>query len=280
MSMPRKVSVSFAKASPSHLENIVCGDEATEKFIKALLSMTSIDSIKLFTNTCQETFLLALKAAFEYTKFPVNLKKTFTIWLSQFIRRFEQKEQIQAYIVQVLTVLLQTNTNLLNYLFTLTYTGIDIISSHTILAIANAFSIRNDFLEVYEKGAAILLATVILHISSVNVLSRQAAHKLLCLLLTNEQTIFTETAPRTWFMAITSHSPSGFMTQASHFVAFASQAVKPELAREFFSLFASDLTRMEQPQNPILSSIFAFIPVILKDYNPQEVFTTALKLTT
>ena len=76
--MSRKVSVSFAKASPSHLENIVCGDEATEKFIKALISMTSIDSIKLFTNTCQETFLLALKAAFEYTKFPVNLKKTFT----------------------------------------------------------------------------------------------------------------------------------------------------------------------------------------------------------
>ena len=275
-----RVLTVIAKVSPNHLENVIQSDEASEKFINALLSMASIDSIKFFTNTYPETYLLALKATFEYTKFPVNLQKTLTIWLSQFIRRYEQKEQIQAYIVQVLTVLLQHNTNLLYYLFTLTYTNIDIISSHAILAIANVFSIRDDFFEEYEKGAAILLATVILHISSVNVLSRQAAHKLLCLLLTKEKTIFTETAPRTLVMAITSHSPSGFMTQASHFVSFASQSVKPELAREFFSIFANDLSKMEQPQNPILSSIFAFVPVIIKDCNPQEVVTTALKLTT
>jgi hypothetical protein len=31
------------------------------------------------------------------------------------------------------------------------------------------------------------------------------------------------------------------MTQASHFVAFASQAVKPDLAREFFTIFADGL---------------------------------------
>jgi len=81
-------------------------------------------------------------------------------------------------------------------------------------------------------------------------------------------------------MAITSHSPSGFMTQSSHFVSFASQSVKPALAREFFSIFANDLAKMEQPQNPILSSIFSFIPVILTDCNAEEVVTTGLKLTT
>ena len=275
-----KVITIFAKSNPQHLENILNNDEQSTKFISTLFTFAKIESCKFFTNTYPETFIVCIKTVFEYAKFPESIQKSFTVWLSQFIRRYESKEQIQVYIVQMLTVILEHNTNLLYYFLTLSYTKADIIASHAILAIANVFTLRDDFLEQYPNGSAILLVTVVLHISSVNVLSRQAAHKLLCLLLTKEHTIFTKTAPRTLVMAMTSHTPSGFITQASHFINFASQSVTPEVARSFFTVFADDLGKLEQPQNPILNSIFSFVNVILDNCVPAEVVTTALKLTT
>lgn len=274
-----KVFIVFAAADPNHLSNVINKQELVEKFIKDMIAMASLDCVKQFTNTFPETFLTALKTSFEFINFPINLFDEFSRWLMVFTRIFSQKEQIQTYIVQALTTLLHQNFNILYPFLQTSYGKFDLLTSHIILAIANVFSMRNDFLDKYENGDALLLVTVILHISSVSVLSRQAAHKLLCLLLTKERSIFTKSAPRTLVMATTSHSPSGFITQAAHFVNFASKAVTPQIAREFFKIFADDFDKIEQSQNPLLSSIYEFIPVILEGCEATEVLSAALHLT-
>lgn len=274
-----KVFIVFAANDPNHLANVFKTKPIAEKFLTELISIASVDSVKQFTNTFPETYLAALKSAFEYISFPIELFNNFSGWLYHFTRVFSQKETIQSYIVQALTTLLQQNNHLLYPFLQTSYNKFDLLTSHIILAIANVFSMRQDFLDNYPDGDALLLVTVILHISSVSVLSRQAAHKLLCLLLTKERSIFNNPAPRTLVMATTSHSPSGFITQAAHFIAFAAKSVTPEIARKFFKVFADDFAQIEQSQNPLLASIYQFVPVILDGCVATEVVSSALHLT-
>jgi len=277
-----KILTIFAENSPSHFSSVVPALPASiSKFIESMKQMAPLSLASLFSTTYPETYLNALRVSFGCLSLDSPEPYiSFLDWLKGFIKLYENKEQIQSLVAQMLTILLKNTPSLLRHYFKCSFLKFDLYASHFILSISNVFKIREDFVDAYENGLSIVLSTVILHITSDNVLSRQAAHKLLCLLLTQKINIFTIEAPRPLVMAISSRSPSGYVTQAQHFIDFASNGVTSSLAMAMFAIFAEEFSFIEHPQNPLLRSLHSFIPAMMKESDMTLVTPLMLFLTT
>lgn len=256
-------------------------NESFNAFINGIQSMLDIADAGQFPVTYPETFLSSMATVFTYAKFPEEaIFKTFSEWLIIFGVFFKENQQISILMAQLMTIILAQNPILIRQIFRGTFCECGPVSAPFILAIANNFKQNEDFLNAYENAAAIVIATIVLHINSDILVCRQAALKLMCLTFSRPEGIYTAEIPVQLTMSVTSESAAGFYYQAHHFYEFACKSVSSKLAFSVFEIFSRDFNLVMSEHSKLISSLIYFIPVVVSEHTLSEVVPVLLHLTT
>jgi hypothetical protein len=275
-----KVLSLYVKDSPDHFSRIV---ETTSfgQFLDVFQNMIEYEHIGRFPATFLETFLTGLTTIFEYAdEVQGEVFGAFVRWLVTFRKTFKDNDTVQVLLVRMLTMLLSHNPRLLRPFFRCTFTEDGQFASKFLLAMANVYVRREiDFEDEFPDGNGVLLCAILLHLRNDHPISRQAAHKLMCLMVSRQRNVFTSEVPTALMMSLTSHSPAGYITQAAHFVGFVSKSITAELAGQVFATFAADLKWVRLPQQPLLSFLVALVPLMVKGRKVEESANFLLSLT-
>ncbi|KAK8890883.1 hypothetical protein M9Y10_028082 [Tritrichomonas musculus] len=275
------IIILYVSQSPTHFSRILePKKEAYQQFLEGLNQMLMFESKDKFPPSYLETYLKTLETVFTYSKFTdPEIIDNFMAWLEIVSSQGMQNEQNQKLIVQVLEIALSQNPVFITNYFKNSITSFGIYASQVILAISNVYSKEAaNFDEKYPNGNAVVLATVLLHLKNTNALPRQAALKLMCILITKSK-IFEKKVPTYLMMCLTSHSTAGYVTQSSHFVDYASQNVSSKLAMKVFQIFTSNFKKMLDFQEQLLLVLASFLKLFVIECPIKEAIPLLLKLT-
>ena len=289
METTMKIIILYASSSSSNFSQFFCSSPDTyEKLINSLRDMIRFESEAEFPPNYMETYIQSLEVIFSSTNFTnSSIIDSLLAWLEIFSHKTTHNEQLQSMIVKVLEIILEKNPTFLESYFKNSVSEVEIFSSQLILAISNVYA------RLYEKGEqfdikfkdgnAYALATVLLHLRNDNAMPRQAAHKLMCILLTKSNKsavpIFPNEVPIYLMMALTSHSAAGYVTQSSHFVNYSSKNTTPSIAAKIFNIFAANFNLMKPFQKHLILMLSSFMELFVKEYSAENAVQTLLKLT-
>lgn len=276
-----KVMALYVLHSPAHFSRIVSKSQNTfTQFLCALQGFIKFKEAAMFSPTLIETFLYTWTIVFEYAKLDnYNVFTKFMKWLGRLDTFCAAKETCQVLLVKVLTILLEKNPVLLHLYFKNSCLKDGNFVSKFLLAMANVFKRREaDFAQAFEKGTVYLLAAALLNLRNDHALARQAADKLMSILISSGVSIFAGEVQTELMMSLTSYSPAGYVTQAQHFVSFIGKSLKPDAAVELFQIIASDLQLVEIPQAPILNALDIILPSVVENCSSDASTRILLKL--
>lgn len=275
------IIILYVTQSPQHFSRILePKKEAYQQFLDGLNQMIMFENKDKFPSSYLETYLKTLETVFTYSKFTdPEIIDNFMAWMEIVSSQGMQNEQIQKLIVHVLEIALLQNPVFISNYFKNSITSFGLYSSQVVLSMANVYTKEVDgFDEKYPNGNSIILATVLLHLRNPNALPRQAAHKLMCILITKSN-IFKKKVPTYLMMCLTSHSTAGYVTQSSHFIDFASQNVSSKLAATVFQIFTSNFKKMLDFQQQLLLILASFLKLFVVECPIQDALPLLLQLT-
>lgn len=276
-----EIIILYVTQAPTHFSHVLePKKEAYGQFLDALANMINFDSVGKFPSTYLETYLKTLETVFTYSTFTdPDIIDNFMSWLEFFSKQTMQNEQIQKLIVHVLEIALMQNPIFISNYFKNSITIFGLFASQVILAMTNVLALtENNFDDKYQNGTVIVFATVLLHLKNNDPLPRQAAHKLMCVLITHSQ-LFSQPVPTYLMMCLTSHSTSGYVTQSSHFIEYSSRNITSKQAMTIFVIFTSNFKKMLQFQQELLLMLTSFLSLFAVECPIQEAVPLLLKLT-
>lgn len=256
----------------------VIEDTDASNYITFILTSASID--QKAQASFVDVVLSNMHRVFSYTKLTeISQFIPVSDYLVKACELYPNDDRVQYLICEVLSDFLRVNSILLKHVFSLIFSNDSNMTSNSILAIGNAYQVHEDFGEFYEDGHARMFATTILHMSNEIIKPRQAAFKLMCLMLTRNNDIFEAQAPLDLMMPLTSPSPTGYQIQAKQFSEFASTSIKPESALIAFRMIADEMGSMKQKHKPLLDSLLEVSPVLAKAKPLKDVALTLIRIT-
>lgn len=270
------VFIRFLKIDITKLDKIFNTQMLVDTLFSFIINHMKFEYIDNIDQQFPKTLMQMSKVIFSYFRIDITLFEKLTASFLEFTQAHATNEGAITSLVAALTELLKNNPSLLHSYVAQTYTSFDLYNSNFILAIANCFILRKDFLKEYENAAALILFVTIMHVSSSQSNSRQAAHKLICLILSSD--IFAYEAPRSLFMSTSSQSTSGFMTQADQFMFFVSETISPAVSFGCFSIFSQDISRIPYRQNVLLATFRYLIPGMMKECDVSQFVRAMLNL--
>ncbi|OHS96820.1 hypothetical protein TRFO_09703 [Tritrichomonas foetus] len=276
-----KIIISYVSQSPNHFSHVLePKPEAYGEFLDSFRDAIHFEFSEKFTSTFLETYLKTLEVIFHYSSFSnPAIFDDFCAWMEILSAQAKTNEQIQQMVVKVMEICLSQNPSFLENYFKNAVTPFGLFASQLLLAITNVYVKNPDtFEEKFENGNAVVLATVLLHLRNDDPLPRQAAAKLMCILIAKSH-IFTSEPPTYLMMSLTSHSPSGYVTQASHFINFASKNITSKLAASVFQIFASNFKKMLDFQQQLLLMLATFLKLFVVECPVDKAVTILLRLT-
>jgi hypothetical protein len=187
-----------------------------------------------FPTTFLETFLTGLTTIFEYEEaVKAETFSEFVRWLVTFHKTTKDNDTVQILLVRMLTMLLNHNSPLhLHAGWTVCVKVPHSDGEHLRPA-------RDRFRGRIPRRKRVLLCIILLHLRYDHPISRQAAHKPMCLMVSRQRSVFTLEVPTALMMLLTSHSPAGHITEAGRFIRFVSQSITADLIGQMFAAFRS-----------------------------------------
>jgi Na+/pantothenate symporter len=80
-------------------------------------------------------------------------------------------------------------------------------------------------------------------------------------------------------ISLRSHSPTGRITQAAHFIGFVSELITADLAGQVSAAFTAGLKWVQLPQQPLLSLLVALVSLMVRSRKVEELTNILLSLT-
>lgn len=191
---------------------------------------------------------------------------------------FEENSRMHGLASKLFTSVLTRSPSLISRLYLMTYHEYSRISTSALLALANVLCEDPNFHANYDRGTAYAFAATIANISDQEMVQRQAAFKILNILLSQWSLICEKKdTARGVMTSFTSPDPSGFLAQAVSFAKFASKNLKPKTVFDMFSIFSESLSR-KKDQAPIVMLLVDFIPPLLDSCSIPEMARLLAKL--
>ncbi|OHT16778.1 hypothetical protein TRFO_41570 [Tritrichomonas foetus] len=257
----------------------VVDDSLVGQFIEYILKCSDLSQATNIPQGFMDTLFTTLHRIFSRTKVESDFFEPLQKFIAKCCQVYTADERIQMLISQLLSDVLRVNPCLLKQIFSMIFSDDENMASYAILSIANAYQAHDDFGEIYQLGHPTIFATTVLHITNELIKPRQAAFKLMCLMISRKNDIFTTEAPPELRMPLTSPSPTGYQIQAQQFSKFASSSILPSAALAAFKMIADEMPNMTQKQRPFMSSLVEICPILAKADPLSEVIDVLLRIT-
>lgn len=176
---------------------------------------------------------------------------TFMDFLSKVSRKYDGDKDIQTKTCRIVTNLVLNDSKALRTIFRFSIKSLTPITVTCILSIANNL-VSGSFYKRYADGAAIVLCTVIAHISGDSKENRQAVTELLSRVLSFHDEIFTNPLPPEFSLTFSSNNIDRYKKNIKIFADFLRSSVKQATLNEIFRVFSEDIDLCPHLQENVL----------------------------
>ena len=257
---------------------VLVASEDISKFVQAICAMAPLKKKDKFPPSYIDTLLAALVSIFKYLTFTEKesfgaLKK----FMLSLLSAFEKNDRIHYLVTQLVTMILAANPQFLFDVFEWAMEANVATCTAGVLSLGNVLCCRDDFLAAYDNGAAVILAATITNMCSSNIVVRQAAFKLMCLMMSRSEGIYNQEVPAHLMMPLTSPSPVGFTIQTDNFVVFVSKYMKPEITLNMFDVMSETLSRKTE-QAALVNALIRFVSGLVESAPMETTMNMLIKL--
>jgi hypothetical protein len=152
----------------------------------------------------------------------------FRDFILEYAKEYISNVRILSLVAQLFTTIRLHNPILLRQIFYIMFHPHDQVAAAAILSVGNTFCQCDDFVTAYSHGLDTHVGAAFQRTSSESLLTRQASFKILILMVTKPSNSYTIEVPISLAMGLTSQTAIGYSIQASHFIPFASRALKSD----------------------------------------------------